>query len=217
MERRGQTRRGLQMSAFVRPPAPVEAGQAVALLGGSFNPAHDGHLHMSRLALTALDIDQVWWLVSPQNPLKPQAGMAPLSDRLASARAVAAADRRIAATAIEAELGTRYAVDTVRALRTRFPEVHSVWLMGSDLVPQLPRWRDWRRLLEAVPVAVVPRPGHDLKARLSPVAQLCERLDSMDARGLARFKPPAICFLEGTRHPASSTEIRAAAGDSWHR
>jgi len=127
----------------------------VGLLGGSFNPAHEGHRHVAELARRRLRLDQVWLLVSPGNPLKPVAGMAPLAERLASARRLADG-RRIVATAIEADLGTRYTADTLAALRQRFPRVHFVWLMGADNLVQLPRWRHWLRIAAAMPFAVVP-------------------------------------------------------------
>ena len=112
------------------------SGLRIGLLGGSFNPAHDGHLHISRLALARLGLDQVWWLVSPQNPLKPAAGMAPLADRLASARRVAAAERHIQVGDLETGLGTRYSADTIRALKRCYPQTHFIWLMGADNLQQ---------------------------------------------------------------------------------
>src|SRR5687768_17184197 len=142
------------------PPAMIRVG----LLGGSFNPAHKGHRRISLAALRALDLDEIWWLVSSGNPLKPAKGMAPLPARLASARAMA---RRapLRPTAIERELGTRYTVDTLAALQRRYPKRRFVWLMGGDNLAQFHRWRHWRRIARLVPIAVIGRPGYDGEAR----------------------------------------------------
>jgi nicotinate-nucleotide adenylyltransferase len=188
----------------------------VGLLGGSFNPAHEGHLHLTRMCIKALGLDRVWWLVSPQNPLKPERDMAPFAARLAGARALVAktGDPRIAVTAIEARLGTRYTVDTLTALKLRHPDIRFVWLMGADNMLGLRRWRYWRRLVGAMPIAVYPRPGFTLKARLSPAAAMLRpvTLDAGDAPLLSGLKPPALVFLEGREHAASATAIRSAAG-----
>lgn len=189
-------------------------GMTVGLLGGSFNPAHEGHLHLTRMCLRALALDRVWWLVSPQNPLKSASGMASLKARLASAYALAekSGERRIAVTAIETRLGTRYTIDTVRALKARHPGIRFVWLMGADNMLQLPRWLKWRQLTREVPLAVYPRPGFTLKARLSPAARMLKSvtLEASDAALLADLDPPALVFLEGREHRASATAIRAA-------
>jgi nicotinate-nucleotide adenylyltransferase len=187
----------------------------VGLLGGSFNPAHEGHLHLTRMAIRSLGLDRVWWLVSPQNPLKPTSGMASLASRLASARALVAkaGDRRIAVTDIETRLGTRYTVDTLAALKARHPDIRFVWLMGADNMVQLPRWRHWRKFVGETPIAVYPRPGISLKARLSPAAAILKSvtLDASDAQLLPFIEAPALVFLEGREHPASATAIRTAA------
>src|SRR5262249_22048457 len=149
---------------WVRPPGPVADGLRIGLLGGSFNPAHEGHLYASIVALKQLQLDYVWWLVSPQNPLKETASMADFSARLAAARPFTT-HPRIVVSGIESALGTRFTVDTLAALKRRFPQLHFVWLMGSDNLIQLPRWRAWRRIFESVPVAVVARPGTALAAR----------------------------------------------------
>ena len=130
----------------------------IGLLGGSFNPAHDGHLHVARMARRALRLDEVWLLVSPGNPLKPVAGMAPLTERLASARAIADG-RRIIATDIERQVGTRFTADTLAALRRRFRHARFAFVMGADNLVQLPRWRHWRGIARHVALAVLPRPG----------------------------------------------------------
>lgn len=190
-------------------------GMTVGLMGGSFNPAHDGHLHVARMCLKALALDRIWWLVSPQNPLKPTNGMAPLATRLASARTLAAAsgDPRIIATDIEAHLHTRYTIDTIKALQRRHRGVHFVWLMGADNMLQFPRWEKWRDIADSLPIAIYPRPGFTLKARLSPAATILKSvtLDTSDSRLLAHLAAPALVFLQGREHPASATAIRAGA------
>jgi nicotinate (nicotinamide) nucleotide adenylyltransferase/ribosome silencing factor RsfS/YbeB/iojap len=180
-------------------------------LGGSFNPAHGGHLHISRLALARLGVDEVWWLVSPQNPLKSSQGMALLADRLAGARHVAAADRRIRVTDIEARLGSRYTVDTLRRLRRRYPRLAFVWLMGSDILAQLPRWRGWAEIFRLVPIAVFDRPSYSLRALSGPAARRFarHRLPEAAARALAGAPPPAWAFFHTRLDVRSATEIRS--------
>lgn len=190
----------------------------MGLLGGSFNPAHDGHRHVSLIALKALALDEVWWLVSPRNPLKPAAGMAPLERRLAEARVVAR-HPRIRVTDIEARLGTRYTVDGLRALKTRFPRHAFVWLMGADNLAEIPRWRDWETIFALVPIAVIDRPTYSYKALAGRAARRFgrARLAARDARALASRRPPAWIFLRARLHPASATAIRRARreGDGW--
>lgn len=183
----------------------------VGLLGGSFNPAHEGHRHVAMLALRRLRLDQVWLLVSPGNPLKPRHGMAPMSERLASARAIGDG-RRIMATAIERSLGTRYTADTLRALRRRFPLVRFVWLMGSDILAELPAWRHWMGVVCTVPFAVLPRPGYNRGAlagraarRLRPALQ-----PARAASSLAGMAAPAWTFLPAPQNAISATALRAA-------
>tara|TARA_R110002110_G_scaffold12704_8_gene60654 strand:- start:2120 stop:2722 length:603 start_codon:yes stop_codon:yes gene_type:complete len=188
-------------------------GLKVGLLGGSFNPAHEGHLHVSRMCMRALGLDRVWWLVSPRNPLKSGAGMAPFEKRLASAGAMAR-DPRICVSDIETRLGTRYTIDTLRALKARFPGVLFVWLMGADNMIELPEWARWRDITATVPIAIYPRPGFTLKARLSPAATaLRDRTtDSADASLLPFLEPPALVFLDGPESPLSATSIRRKGG-----
>lgn len=135
----------------------MNRGWSVGLLGGSFNPAHRGHRRMSVEALRRLGLDEVWWLVSPQNPLKPVAGMAPLAARLASARKVAR-HPRIRVSAIEAELGTQLTIDTLQALKRLHPQVRFLWLMGADNLLQFHRWAHWREIARTVPIVVMARP-----------------------------------------------------------
>jgi nicotinate-nucleotide adenylyltransferase len=191
----------------------VLAGRRIGLLGGSFNPAHGGHLHISRLALTRLDLDEIWWLVSPQNPLKPAEGMAPFGERLRAAAAIAAADRRIRVTDIEARLGrTAYTADTLRALRRRFPRARFVWLMGSDNLAQIPYWRRWQDIFRTVPIAVFARPGSSTKALAGVAAHRFAgaRVPVIAARRLAGMTPPAWVFFHTRLDPRSATRIRAA-------
>lgn len=188
-------------------------GLKVGLLGGSFNPAHEGHLHVTRMCLRALQLDRVWWLVSPQNPLKPDKGMAPFAKRFASATRMAR-DPRICVSDIEGRLGTSYTADTLAALTERFPQVDFVWLMGADNMIQLPRWSRWREIVETVPIAVYPRPGFTLKARLSRAAAALRdyTLESSDAALLPLLAAPALVFLEGPESGQSATSIRRQGG-----
>jgi len=185
----------------------------VGLLGGSFNPAHEGHRHIIALARRRLGLDQVWLLVSPGNVLKPQCGMAPFAWRLASARRIADG-RRIIASAIEAVFGTRYAIDTLRRLLCRFPRVHFVWLMGADIMEQLPRWRRWLEFVHRVPIAVLPRPGYNHRAFASRAAHrfAFARRPARCAAMLATQPPPAWVFLPVPQHAASATAIRVSQG-----
>jgi nicotinate-nucleotide adenylyltransferase len=183
----------------------------IGLLGGSFNPAHPGHLHVARLARRRLQLDQVWLMVSPGNVLKPRAGMAPFARRLASARGLADG-RRIVATGIEAALGTRYSHDTVRALLRRFPRVAFVWIMGADILEQLPRWQRWRGIARHVPFAVVPRGARNLSVLAGYGARALRAGRHLDraAPALLAAPLPAWTFLSVPRHPASATAIRTA-------
>lgn len=194
------------------PPRGDRRRMRVGLLGGSFNPAHQGHAHVAALARALLGLDQVWLLVSPGNPLKPSRGMAPFAQRLASARAIADG-RRVVATDIEATLGTRYTVDTLRALRRRFPLVRFVWLMGADNLTQLPRWRRWMDIARAMPIAVLPRPSYNHRALAGQAARRLRRsrIAARRAGTLADQATPAWTFLPVAQNPTSATAIRAAA------
>lgn len=181
----------------------------VGLLGGSFNPAHAGHRHISLEARRRLGLDQVWWLVSPQNPLKPRAGMAPLAERLSTARLVAR-HPAIVPTDIERDLGTRFTVDTLAALRRRFPLVRFVWLMGADNLVQIGRWKRWQRLFEGTAIAVFDRPRYAAAALASMAAQRfrARRRPETSSRRLCETRPPAWIFIRAPLHPASATAIR---------
>jgi len=181
----------------------------VGLLGGSFNPAHAGHRHISLEARRRLGLDQVWWLVSPQNPLKPRAGMAPLAERLSTARLVAR-HPAIVPTDIERDLGTRFTVDTLAALHRRFPLVRFVWLMGADNLVQIGRWKRWQRLFEGTAIAVFDRPRYAGAALASMAAQRfrARRRPETSSRRLCETRPPAWIFIRAPLHPASATAIR---------
>jgi nicotinate-nucleotide adenylyltransferase len=186
-------------------------GARIGLLGGSFNPAHAGHRHISLEAKRRLGLDQVWWLVSPQNPLKAADGMASQAERLAGARRLACG-KGLLATDIETVLGTRYTADTLRALQRRFPKVNFVWLMGADNLIQIDRWEDWQRIFHCLPVAVLARPTYSLRASRSKAAERFKaaRWAEREVQGLAEATPPAWTFLHIRLSPLSATRIRAA-------
>jgi nicotinate-nucleotide adenylyltransferase len=194
---------------------PALPGQRVGLLGGSFDPAHEGHLLITERALKALRLDAVWWLVSPGNPLKTEAP-APIERRVAAARRLVR-DRRVVVTDIEARIGTRYTAETLTGLRRRYPGVRFVWLMGSDSLAGFHRWDRWQSILAMVPVAVLARPGQQLKAGLSPAARAYARwrVPQRSAAALADMRPPAWVLLSGPMLDLSSTELRARG--SWTR
>lgn len=197
----------MTMHNWVRAPHPLIAGQRIGLLGGSFNPPHPGHLYASELALRRLKLDFIWWLVSPQNPLKPTRGMASFKTRFCAAKQFAR-DPRIIVTDVEAQFGTRFTADTLRLLRRRFPGIHFVWLMGSDNLIQLPRWRRWQSIFTAMPLAIVARPGTATAARVCPAARRFAFAFRPPSGGFARLRPPAWTILDGRRNPASATAIR---------
>jgi nicotinate-nucleotide adenylyltransferase len=187
--------------------------QRVGLLGGSFNPAHEGHLAISLDALKRLALDQIWWLVSPQNPLKSRHDMADLPARMASARKIVAGHPRIIVTDLERNFGTTYTVDTVKRLK-RNEECDFVWLIGADNLLQLPKWRNWRALLNLVPIAVFDREPYSYRALAGQVSQAyghC-RLDPRFASSLAGTEPPAWVYFRLRRHRISSTMIRSRLG-----
>lgn len=186
----------------------------IGLLGGSFNPAHGAHRRISLFARDALGLDEVWWLVSPGNPLKPKAGMAPLSARFASALAQA---RRapIRVTAIERELGTRFTVDTLKKVARRWPRREFVWLMGSDNLAQFHKWRRWRDIARTMPIAVVARPGYDRPAFASPAMAWLGRYRVPVAgfRNRAEWSAPALVILRFDPDKRSATAIRQGEPD----
>lgn len=208
------------MTHGLRPAVPPDrvgwpraaSGQAVGLLGGSFDPAHAGHAHVTREALRRFGLDRAWWLVSPGNPLKPR-GPAPLGRRMARAREVMR-HPLVEVTDLEARLGTRHTAATLAALRRLHPGVRFVWLMGADNLAQLHLWEDWRRIAEGVPMGVLARPGLRVSARRSKAATVYAdaRLRAHEAHRLARAEPPAWCLVDVPMLDASSSAIRAAGG-----
>jgi nicotinate-nucleotide adenylyltransferase len=191
-------------------------GQAIGLLGGSFDPAHAGHAHITREALKRFGLDRVWWLVSPGNPLKRE-GPAPMAQRIARARAVVGHDPRVVVTDVEARLGSRYTAATLARLRRAYPGVRFVWLMGADNLAQLDRWKDWRRIMDSVPVGVIARPGSRLPARSARAAAVYERyrLRAEDGAALPLTPAPAWCFVNVPMTDISSSAIRARG--EWRR
>ena len=190
----------------------------VGLLGGSFNPAHRGHRRMSLAAMEALGLDEVWWLVSPGNPLKPADGMAPFPARFASARLMARRSR-IKVSDFEAQAGTRFTVDTLSLLLRRYPRTRFVWLMGEDALPEFHRWKAWRKLATLVPIAVMSRPGYDDEARAARAMGWLRHFvrPSTMARQWASWSAPAIIFLRLPADPTSATRLRALDPDWHHR
>jgi len=188
----------------------------VGLLGGSFNPAHGAHRRMSLAALDALGLDEVWWLVSPGNPLKAAAGMAPYAARLASARAHARRSR-IRVSDFEERAGTRFTADTIERLLRRWPGTRFIWLMGEDTLPDFHRWKAWRRLAARVPIAVLSRPGYGGEARAARAMGWLRHFvrPSTMARQWANWSAPAIIFLRLPPDPTSATRLRAL-DPNWH-
>ena len=180
----------------------------IGLLGGSFNPAHEGHSHASELAFKQLGLDFVWWLVSPQNPLKETQGMTSFGERLQGARKFNR-HPRVMVTDIESRLGTRFTIDTLRALKRRFPQLRFVWLMGSDNLVQIPRWRNWQDIFANMPVAVIARPGTALAALSSKAATRFKPAYVTPNRHIAVMSPPAWTMIDvRRRNPSSATHLR---------
>ena len=190
----------------------LEPGMRVGLFGGSFNPAHDGHAHVAETALARLGLDRVIWLVSPQNPLKSPRHMAPLASRLESAARFARGPAMIVSD-IEQRIGTRYSLDTLRALQARFPGVRFVWIMGADNLASFHLWRGWADILRRVPVVVVARPGALLASGFAPAARRFAhaRRSARRARVLPQTPPPACIYLNAPLNEASSTHLRTAS------
>lgn len=198
-------------STKVKPPL-IQPGQRVGVMGGTFNPPHDGHALISRIALRRLQLDQLWWVVTPGNPLKRNNGLPPSADRIALCRQLAE-DSRMRITAFEEDLHTPYTAATMAFLIRRYPGVRFCWIMGADNLASFHRWQQWRDIAARVPIAVVDRPGWHLKALSSPAAQWMRRSFVPEARAstMARGKPRGWTFLTGPLSKSSSTEIRGKA------
>ncbi len=193
--------------AIPTPPAP--RGRRVGIMGGSFNPPHAGHRLAADVALHRLDLDELWWIVTPGNPLKSHGDLKPLTERLAAVRALAR-HPRMRVGSFERELGSPFTAVTLQFLVRRYPSVGFVWVMGADNLATFDRWQDWRGIAATLPIAVVDRPGYRLKALASPAAKALarDRLPEADARSLATRTPPAWVFLTNVLSPHSSTAIR---------
>ncbi len=191
----------------------AERGMVIGLFGGSFNPPHQGHLLVAEIALRRLGLDQLWWLVTPGNPLKSRNELAPLAERLAACEALAE-DPRIKITAFEKTLGTSYTARTLDFIRARNPHVHFIWIMGADNLAGFHRWQRWQKIATTFPIAVIDRPGSTLAYLSSKTARTFDyaRVDEEDAGVLWQKRAPAWTFIHGPRSTLSSTAIRAAAG-----
>ncbi len=198
-------------SGALRDGLGLQPGMKVGLFGGSFNPAHDGHAHVAETAMRRLDLDRVVWLVSPQNPLKDARDSAPLEARMASARQMAHGPFNLVSD-FETRVGTRWTVDTLRALVARHPGVRFVWLMGSDNLASFHRWRGWTDIMRLMPVAVIARPGSLLDSRSAPAAARFApyRIPAEQAGLLPGLSAPAWTYLTAPLNPRSSTAIRQA-------
>jgi nicotinate-nucleotide adenylyltransferase len=209
------TARALRLPSYlnaVHTPT-ARAGQRIGLMGGTFNPPHAAHLANSELAIRRLDLDRLWWLVTPGNPLKFNSTLAPLEERLEASRRLAR-HPAIRITAFEASLGTAYTAETLTFLKTRFPAVRFVWIMGGDNLAGFHRWRDWRRIADLYPIAVIDRPGWRLRALASPAARALARYRRPDDQAalLPNREAPAWVYLSNKLLPHSSTAIRSASG-----
>ena len=188
----------------------LQPGMRVGLYGGSFNPPHEGHRLVAQTALKRLELDRVWWIVTPGNPLKGTSELKPLEERMAACRQVAA-DPRITVTGFEQQLGTQYTIDALEYIDKRYPEVSFVWLMGADSLVSFHLWRGWRKIARLMPIAVIDRPKSTLKATQSSAAQFLKnyRLPSFQAKALMGRVPPCWVFLYGARSNMSSTLLRS--------
>lgn len=191
----------------------VERGMVIGLFGGSFNPPHPGHLLVAEIALRRLGLDQLWWLVTPGNPLKSRTELMPLAERLKACEQLAT-DPRIKVTAFEKTLGTSYTARTLEFIRTRNPHAHFIWIMGADNLAGFHRWQRWQKIATTFPIAVIDRPGSTLAYLSSKMARTFDyaRVDEDDAGVLWQKRAPAWTFIHGPRSTLSSSAIRAAAG-----
>jgi nicotinate-nucleotide adenylyltransferase len=195
---------------------PLHAdGMRIGLLGGSFNPPHAAHRAISRFAIKRLQLDRIWWLVTPGNPLKDGQGLHELDERAGAARKMAD-DPRIDVSCLESVIGTRYTADTISYLRRRCSGLRFVWIMGADNLAQFHRWQNWRRIAFEVPIAVVDRPPQSFRALAAPAAQALARyrIPESCAGRLAGRRAPAWVFLSGMKSALSSTGLRNPDG-SW--
>lgn len=188
-----------------------ERGMAIGLFGGSFNPPHEGHLLVAETAMRKLGLDQLWWMVTPGNPLKSHRELAPLSRRIAACEAMIK-DPRIKVTAFEKSLGTAFTAKTLSMIKAKNPLAHFVWIMGADNLETFHQWKNWREIARQFPMAIVDRPGATLSFLSSKTAQVLKRarIDEDDGKSLPRRRAPAWVFLHGPRSTLSSTALRKA-------
>ena len=194
---------------------PFAPGMRIGLLGGSFNPPHEGHALITRLALRRLRLDRIWWLVTPGNPLKSLTGLAALKARVEAARGLDVGPK-VVVSDIEAQIESRFTYDTLRWLKRRAPRVHFVWIMGADNLRQFHRWRHWRAIADLVPIVVVDRPGSTLSATSGRAGAALARwrVPEREATRFAAMRPPALHVLHGRRSKLSSTALRRTGGDA---
>jgi nicotinate-nucleotide adenylyltransferase len=190
----------------------VERGMTVGLFGGSFNPPHEGHLLVAEIAMRRLALDNLWWMVTPGNPLKSRSELVSLSDRIAASEKLID-DPRIKVTAFEQALDTRFTADTVAHVAARNPGIRFVWIMGADSLKTFHLWQNWRQIVATFPIAIVDRPGATLSLVSSTMARAYDhaRIDEEDAANLAMRPAPAWTFLHDRRSSISSTQLRAKA------
>ena len=194
--------------------ATQNRGRSIGLYGGSFNPAHPGHLYVAHEALKRLKLDEIWFLVSPGNPLKPQKGMAPFDARLASVNSLIAHHSKMAASDIEMKLGTRYTADTICALKNELPHTNFVWLMGADNLAAFDRWYKWQEIAKSLPIAIFDRTGYAVHGFASSFARHFAKHQT-SARTFDATQIPNWTFVTLPRHPASATDIRDQHGENW--
>lgn len=198
---------GLPAELFRAPPA--YPNMSIGLLGGTFDPPHAGHVHVSEMALQRLGLDRLWWLVTPGNPLKTHRDVTSFTDRLNAARAFVR-HPRVEVTGFEATAGSTYTADTIAILKRHYPHTQFIWIMGADNLVEFHRWERWREIMQAVPIAVMDRPGYRMAARASRTARCYANayVEESDVPGLKRIMPPAWAFLTVPLSPLSSTALR---------
>jgi nicotinate-nucleotide adenylyltransferase len=198
----------LQLMPLPRLPFHT-AGMTIGLFGGSFNPPHAGHRLVTLTALRRLKLDRIWWIVTPGNPLKNTNSLPPLHERMQACLNLMP-EPMIDITGFEAEIGTRYTLDSLRYLKRRCPTVRFIWIMGADNLIQFHRWQGWEKIVRLMPIVVVDRPGRTLKATASLAAHALRRsrLPESHSAKLMHMTPPALVFIHGKRSSLSSTALR---------
>lgn len=191
-------------------------GRRVGLYGGSFNPAHEGHIHVAQEALNRLELDAVWLMVSPGNPLKQKSEMAKRKHRKRSLRAIVGERPGMIVTDIEKKLGTRYSADTIRALTSGMPKTDFTWIMGADNLASFHLWQDWQFIARTLPIAIFDRPGYSVGGLNSKFASQFRRY-RVPVRNLPTASAPAWTFVQIPRHSGSATNIRRHKGKKWWR